>query len=178
MLVVQVTLDIAHGIDRSVEAGVAHREITMDNIGIVNGRGVLYDFSAAKVCTVLTYWVLEIPKIVALVRYFCGFARKKTVSCCPGSWTLNCPGRNEKTTVTLMSPSFCSFFHLSAPGTRNPILYNQGLSKRCTKLAQSVRSWAHFEVHLQWQKMINRKIGVLMYGQWGSRAYMSDILKL
>lgn len=60
MRVVQVTLDIAHAIDQCLEVGVAHRDITLDNIGIVNGRGVLYDFSAAKVRIVLTYWFLEI----------------------------------------------------------------------------------------------------------------------
>eukprot|EP00243_Klebsormidium_subtile_P002815 TRINITY_DN15722_c0_g1_i1.p1 TRINITY_DN15722_c0_g1~~TRINITY_DN15722_c0_g1_i1.p1 ORF type:complete len:659 (-),score=121.35 TRINITY_DN15722_c0_g1_i1:163-2139(-) len=44
----QVTLDLARAIDKCLEAGVAHRDISLDNIGIVDERGVLFDFSAAK----------------------------------------------------------------------------------------------------------------------------------
>ncbi|GAQ90449.1 Putative protein kinase superfamily protein [Klebsormidium nitens] len=44
----QVTLDLAHAIDACLKVGVAHRDISLDNIGIMDGRGVLYDFSAAK----------------------------------------------------------------------------------------------------------------------------------
>ena len=47
--VVQVVADIATAIDQSAAAGVAHRDITPNNFGHLDKRGILYDYSAGKV---------------------------------------------------------------------------------------------------------------------------------
>ena len=41
--------DITTAIKGSAKAGVAHRDITPNNFGHIDGRGFLYDFSAGKV---------------------------------------------------------------------------------------------------------------------------------
>ena len=46
---VQVVADITTAIKGSAKAGVAHRDITPNNFGHIDGRGFLYDFSAGKV---------------------------------------------------------------------------------------------------------------------------------
>ena len=46
---VQVVAGIATAIKGSAAAGVAHRDVTPNNFGHINERGLLYDFSAGKV---------------------------------------------------------------------------------------------------------------------------------
>ncbi len=41
--------DVAGGIANAAEKDIAHRDITPNNSGQLEGRGYLYDFSAAKV---------------------------------------------------------------------------------------------------------------------------------
>ena len=48
-IVVQVLYDIASAIGNAAKMGIAHRDITPNNFGHWQGRGFLYDFSAAKV---------------------------------------------------------------------------------------------------------------------------------
>ena len=48
-MTVQVIADIATAIKESAAAGVAHRDVTPNNFGHIDGRGLLYDYSAGKV---------------------------------------------------------------------------------------------------------------------------------
>ncbi|GAQ79518.1 Putative protein kinase superfamily protein [Klebsormidium nitens] len=48
-LLVQAARDVADAINGCVEKGVLQRDISLDNIGVFEGRGMLFDFSAAKV---------------------------------------------------------------------------------------------------------------------------------
>ena len=45
----QVVADIATAIEGSAKADIAHRDLTPNNFGHIEGRGLLYDFSAGKV---------------------------------------------------------------------------------------------------------------------------------
>lgn len=45
----QVMYDVAGGIANAAMKDIAHRDITPNNFGRLEGRGYLYDFSAAKV---------------------------------------------------------------------------------------------------------------------------------
>ena len=45
----QVVYDVAGGIANATKRDIAHRDITPNNFGQLEGRGYLYDFSAAKV---------------------------------------------------------------------------------------------------------------------------------
>jgi len=45
----QVVYDVASGIANAAKRDIAHRDITPNNFGQLEGRGYLYDFSAAKV---------------------------------------------------------------------------------------------------------------------------------
>lgn len=45
--------------DGCLKAGVMHRDVTLDNIGIVDKRGILFDFSAAKVRSLLIVNLLD-----------------------------------------------------------------------------------------------------------------------
>eukprot|EP00243_Klebsormidium_subtile_P012048 TRINITY_DN7138_c1_g4_i1.p1 TRINITY_DN7138_c1_g4~~TRINITY_DN7138_c1_g4_i1.p1 ORF type:complete len:692 (-),score=78.26 TRINITY_DN7138_c1_g4_i1:155-2230(-) len=47
-LLAQVTFDVAMAIHGCIEAGVLHRDVTANNMGVHNGRGILFDFSAGK----------------------------------------------------------------------------------------------------------------------------------
>ncbi len=49
-LYAQSTYDMAVAIEGCAERYVAHRDVTSNNILIHKGRGVMGDFSAAKVC--------------------------------------------------------------------------------------------------------------------------------
>ena len=49
--VMQVLSDIASGIGNAAKKDIAHRDVTPNNFGHWKGRGYLYDFSAAKVCS-------------------------------------------------------------------------------------------------------------------------------
>ena len=46
---VQVVADIATAIEGSVEKGIAHWDLKPNNVGHIDKRGLLYDFSAGKV---------------------------------------------------------------------------------------------------------------------------------
>ena len=48
-VVVQVLYDIASAIGNAAKMDIAHRDITPNNFGHWQGRGFLFDFSAAKV---------------------------------------------------------------------------------------------------------------------------------
>lgn len=48
-IVLQVVFDIASGIGNAAKKDIAHRDITPNNFGHLEGRGYLFDFSAAKV---------------------------------------------------------------------------------------------------------------------------------
>lgn len=45
----QVLLDVAKALDAAAKMNVLHRDVTPGNFGHVNGRGILYDWSAGKV---------------------------------------------------------------------------------------------------------------------------------
>ena len=47
----QVVCDVARAIGAAFDRGVLHRDVTPNNIGHLEGRGYLLDFSAGKVCT-------------------------------------------------------------------------------------------------------------------------------
>ena len=50
-LPLQVTSDLTYAIEDGAALGIAQRHVTPQNFGIDrNGRGVLYDYSAGKVC--------------------------------------------------------------------------------------------------------------------------------
>ena len=51
---VQVVADIATAIEGSAAKGVAHRDITPNNLGHIDERGLLYEFSAGKVSAEVT----------------------------------------------------------------------------------------------------------------------------
>ena len=48
-LLAQVTWDIADAVQQLTELMIAHRDISPNNIGVLGGRGYLFDFGAAKV---------------------------------------------------------------------------------------------------------------------------------
>lgn len=49
----QVLFDVAGGIANAAKRDIAHRDITPNNFGQLDGRGYLYDFSAAKVSSIV-----------------------------------------------------------------------------------------------------------------------------
>ena len=53
--------DVAGGIANAVKKDIAHRDITPNNFGQLEGRGYLHDFSAAKVSgtATITFVVTE-----------------------------------------------------------------------------------------------------------------------
>ena len=48
-LLAQVTWDIADAVEQLTDLKIAHRDISPNNIGVLNGQGYLFDFGAAKV---------------------------------------------------------------------------------------------------------------------------------
>ena len=48
-IVLQVLYDVASGIGNAAKKDIAHRDVTPNNFGHWEGRGYLFDFSAAKV---------------------------------------------------------------------------------------------------------------------------------
>ena len=50
----QVVADIATAIEGSAKKGIAHRDLTPNNFGHIDKRGLLYDFSAGKVSAEVT----------------------------------------------------------------------------------------------------------------------------
>lgn len=59
----QVVYDVAAGIANAAKNDIAHRDIIPNNFGQLEGRGSLYDFSAAKVSGTATimFVVTEMP---------------------------------------------------------------------------------------------------------------------
>ena len=48
-LLAQVTWDIADAVEQLTDLMIAHRDISPNNIGVLDGRGYLFDFGAAEV---------------------------------------------------------------------------------------------------------------------------------
>ena len=56
----QVLFDVAAGIANAASRDIAHWDITPNNFGQVEGRGYLYDFSAAKVLVISSQCTVEL----------------------------------------------------------------------------------------------------------------------